>query len=182
MLLSELDTQTSEPITSGKLSDDQMKMAYDKLIQRELTKEEISDLSQQFADQGDYARTKNSAIFLLSRMHILLHGIAPEGETKERANTMFKISDHMKKFVINQGDLDLEDINYHIGEAAKELQTRKVRTKLNQEDATRIMVDFYQKHKANISNEVRHYLKRQDIIKDIMNGKTPEEAFQQYMQ
>lgn len=183
MLLSELHDNNSidEPATTGKLSYEQMKMAYDKLKQTQLTKEEIADLAQQFADQGDYARTKDSAIFLLSRMHILLHGIAPEGETKERANTMFKISNNMKQFVLDQGDLDMEDINYHIGEAVKELQTRKTVSKLNKEDATRVMVDYYKANKAMISDQVRHYLTRQDIVQNIMNGQSPEEAFQPFM-
>lgn len=111
-------------------------------------------------------------------MHILLHGVAPEGETPNRASTMFNIPRRLAQFVVDQGDLDWDDLHYHIEEAKRELAERPVTKKLTREDALKAMSDFYKANRASLPKDIVQH--REEIVQDIMNGVPPDQAFAKY--
>ena len=79
-----LDEIASHPRTL--LTDEEFEIAYNKLVQNEMSKDDINEYSHTMFDEGRYPRSKDSLQFLLTRMHIVLHGEAPSGETPERDN------------------------------------------------------------------------------------------------
>lgn len=167
MKLSQIVENYSE---SGKaLSDAQLQQAYDAVIQRELDKAEIADLAKQFGESDAYGRTAGSAAFLLSRMHILVHGLAPHGETEHRAETMFQIPQKMIDFANRKG----LDTMYNIEAAREELRSRPVRVKMPQ--ALEIMSNYYKANKAYLPKNIAQH--RDEIIDRLMGGMPPEEAF-----
>ena len=148
-------------------------IAYDKLLRDQLSKEEIADYAEVISESGVYDRSTNSAVFVLSRMHTLLHGQAPDGETQNRADTMFNIPQSMYDFVIAQGDLDQEDLYMHVREAKIELANRP--TRIKKEHAIALMAEYYKNHKKSLPTNVREY--RSSIIDQIMEGISPQTAF-----
>ena len=172
MLLHQIFENIEDKAT-GRLTDEELFLAYDKLMQGEMTKEEIKEFATTMADQGDFMRTPASAEFILSRMHILLHGQAPHGETQARAETMFAIPRSMFDFVIRQGDLSEEDLHYHIDQAKQELASRAV--KINREQAVQIMSDYYRQNKDSLPKDIVNH--RDQIIDNLINGMLPQQAF-----
>ena len=75
-----------------------------------MSKEEIADFAREMVESGRYPRTVESLRFILNRMHIVLHGVAPEGETQSRADVMFRDTQPIINYVLSRGDLDEEDI------------------------------------------------------------------------
>lgn len=168
-----------EPYTpTGPLTDDEMMMAYNKLARTTMTKEEINDFSVFAANEGNYTRSAASAQFVLNRMHILIHGVAPEGESPTRAETMFKIPRRMIDFVLRQGDLDMDDITLNVENAKEELAKRPVIKKVKKEEALAMMADYYKQNRASIPASIKQY--REAIVQDIMNGVAPDVAFKKY--
>jgi hypothetical protein len=159
-----------------QLTDEDYEAAYGKLQRNEMTKEQINSFATFLADKGE-ARSIESAKFIINRMHILLHGAVPEGETAQRAETMFKIPKTMINFILKKGVLDMDDINEHIGLAKKDIAERAAAAnkKLNRKDATQAMADFYRKNSDKIKTSAKKA--REQIINMIMKGSTPEQAF-----
>lgn len=167
MKLSDLTEQYGD--TGRALSDAQLQQAYDAVIQRELDKSEIADLAKQFGESDAYGRTSDSAAFLLSRMHILVHGLAPHGETEHRAEVMFQIPKRMIDFANRHG----LDTLYNIEAAREELRSRPVRVK--QPVALEMMAAYYKANKDRLPKDIAKH--REEIVARLMNGATPEEAF-----
>lgn len=159
---------------TGRLSDEELFIAYDRLKQSEMSKEEIDEYAATMAEMGDFMRTAASAQFILNRMHILLHGKAPDGETQQRAETMFAIPRAMFDFVIRQGDLSEQDLHYHVEEAKKELANRPVTIKRDQ--AIEIMSQYYQQNKQMLPKDIAQH--RDQIIDRLMSGMSPQQAFE----
>lgn len=108
-----------------KLTDKHFNIAYNLVVKNELDKDVIKDLSKVMYESEEYDRTNNSAEFLLSRMHILVHGLAPHGETERRAETMFTIPETMIDYANKKG----LDTVFNISYAREELKNRPVRIK-----------------------------------------------------
>lgn len=171
----EILNENDQPDT-GHLSDSELTVVYNHLGQSQMSKEEIDQAADQIIDGIEYQRSKQSAIFALTRMHILVHGVAPEGETQNRADTMFQIPNKMIQFVVNQGDYDQDDLHAHIEHAKEELANRPVKKSRNK--ATEMMAKYYQQHKQMLPHTVKDY--REQIIQDIMDGMSAEDAFEKY--
>lgn len=154
---------------SSRITDAQMQMAYNAIVPQELDTAEIADLAKQFGESDAFGRTAGSASFLLPRMHILVHGVAPHGETERRAETMFTIPQKMIDFANRMG----LDTVYNIEAAREELRNRPVRVK--RDDAVFMMSDYYKANKANLPKDIIKH--REEIIDRLMAGATPEEAF-----
>jgi hypothetical protein len=154
---------------SSRITDAQMQMAYDAIVQKELDKTEIDDLAKQFGESDAFGRSYGSATFLLPRMHILVHGVAPHGETESRAEKMFGIPQRMIDFANRKG----LDTLYNMEAAWEELRNRPVRVK--REEAKQIMANYYRANKAALPKNIGQ--RREEIIDRLMNGATPEEAF-----
>lgn len=178
MKLIDLFEQDEERVT-GRLGPEEFELAYNKLAQNEMSKEEIRDFAREMVESGRYPRSANSLIFLLSRMHIILHGVAPEGETQNRADVMFRDTKPIIDYVIQRGDLDMEDIEQNIGDAKEELASRPIIRKVKKEEALRMMSEYYKANKERIPRNIQQY--REQIVQAIMNGVSPEQAFAQFM-
>ena len=152
-----------------RFTDEQLELVYGKIKDEEFDKDEISDLAQELEESDDFGRTKESAKFALTRMHILIHGIAPDGETERRAETMFTIPNTMNEFAARKGIDTFENIE----RAREELKHRPVRVK--REDAKEMMLDYYHENKDWLPKDIAK--DREDIIDSIMNGDDPDEAF-----
>lgn len=161
------------------LGEEEFELAYNKLVQNEMSKEEIRDFARDMVESGRYPRSVESLVFLLSRMHTILHGIAPEGETQARADVMFRDTRPMIDYVLRRGDLDMEDIEYNIGQAKEELAARPVVKKVKRDEALQMMAEFYNANRELIRPEARQH--RDEIVQAIMNGASPEQAFAPYM-
>lgn len=175
-----------------RLTDEEFEIAYNKLVQNEMSKEEIDEYSHGMVDAGMYPRTKNSLQFLLTRMHIVLHGEAPSGEAPERADVMFKDTKPIIDYVLRQGHLDEEDIEYHIGNAKEELATRKTRKEIEADEAEAYalrrdayyrMYDYYRANKDSMPKkfvqDVARY--KEDLTDAVASGLSPEKAFAPYI-
>ena len=176
----------------SRLTDEEFEIAYDKLVQNEMSKDEINEYSHIVVDAGMYPRTKNSLQFLLTRMHIVLHGEAPSGETPERADKMFKDTKPIIDYVLRQGHLDKEDIDYHIDNAKEELASRPTKAEIEAaeaeqraatEDAYNRMYDYYRANKASMPKKfVKDAARYKEALTNaVAGGLTPEQAFAQYM-
>lgn len=154
---------------SGRLTDTHFNLAYNAVKREELDKAEINDLAKELADHEEYGRSADSAQFVLNRMHILVHGVAPHGETEKRAETMFSIPKTMVQFANEKG----LDTDFNIEHAREELRNRPARVK--RPEAMKMMSDYYMKNKDSLPKNVRDY--REDIIELIMKGTSPELAF-----
>lgn len=155
-----------------RFTDAQFELAYRAVSKAEMTKEEINDAAQMLAERDEFGRSKASAEFVLTRMHILVHGLAPIGETEKRAETMFTIPRTMIQFAQRKG-LDVYD---NIEYAREELKTRPVRVK--RPEAVRLMADYYNANKHSLPRGIATH--REEIINLIMNGTPPAEAFNQF--
>ena len=160
------------PAMGKRLADQQMEMAHKAIVKKELDKAEIKDLAKQFEESEAFGRTAGSSEFLLSRMHILIHGLAPHGETESRAETMFNIPKTMVEFANKKGIDTFENIE----KAKVDLKGRPRKVKL--EAAKKMMADFYKANKDKLSKNITKY--REDIIKDIMAGGEPAKVFATY--
>lgn len=150
----------------------QIEMAYNAIIIKELDTDEINDLAIEFGESAEFGRSKGSAIFLLNRLHILIHGIAPHGETEKRAEIMFQINQSLEDFAQDKGI----ETELNILLAREDLQHRPVTVKFNKEDARSMMASFYKQHKLTLPKNIVNF--RDSIIKNIMAGKTPKDSFQ----
>ena len=154
---------------SDQFTDEQFELVYDKIKDKEFDKDEISDLAQELEESDDFGRTKGSAKFALTRMHILIHGVAPDGETERRAETMFTIPNTMNEFATRKGIDTFENIE----RAREELKHRPVRVKYDK--AKEMMHSYYHENKDWLPRDIAK--SREDIIDSIMNGDEPDEAF-----
>ena len=150
-----------------QLTDNHYDIAYKLVINKELDKDEIKDLSVELNEGDDYDRNHNSAEFLLSRMHILVHGIAPHGETQNRAETMFTICEKMIDYANRKG----LDTMFNIELAKVDLADRPIRVKY--EIAKKMVSDYY----FSIPKDNRPVVvDRDNVIEQVMSGTAVEEA------
>lgn len=164
--------QINEKDDSSRLSDEQFQMAYDLVRKNELDKAEIKELAKELSEKEGFGRSNNSADFVLNRMHVLVHGLAPHGETEARAETMFTIPETMKAFAKKKG-IDVFD---SIQKAKLDLKNRP--KKVDQKTATAAMSEYYKAHKATLPKNISNF--REEIIKDIMAGEEVAAVFGKY--
>lgn len=149
-----------------QLSDTHYDIAFNAVIKKELDKDEIKDICLELNEGEEYDRNEHSAEFLLSRMHILVHGLAPHGETQNRAETMFNICDKMIDYANRKG----LDTLFNIGLAKVDLADRPIRVKY--EVAKKMVADHY----FSIPKINRPKVDRDAVIEQVMEGTPVEEA------
>lgn len=171
MLLQEMHAADYSPQSGERFTDEHFQLALDVVKQQEMDKAEVSDHAASMAESEKFGRTKASAEFLLNRMHVLVHGIAPHGETEKRAETMFTIPKSMIDFANRHGYDTFENIE----QAREDLRNRP--KKVKRPEAQQMMFQYYQEHKNTLPHNIRHY--REHIIDQIMQGVSPEDAFAQ---
>lgn len=150
-----------------QLTDTHYDIAYNLIVEKELDRDEIKDLAKELNESDIYDRNDNSAEFLLSRMHILVHAIAPHGETETRAETMFTICSKMINYANRRG----LDTVFNIEFARIELKDRPIRIKY--EDVKKLVCDYY----FSMPKSSRPNVDRDEVIAKVMEGTAIEEAF-----
>ena len=153
-------------------SPQELQLVFQAVKKNEASKEEISQLARTLGERDDFDRTTAGAEFALNRMHILIHGVAPEGETESRAEKMFAIPSTMTKFAEDKG----YDPFANIKKAKAELKGRPVRVK--PDVARKMMSDYYKANKASLPKDITK--SRDAVIKDLMVGMSPKEAFDRH--
>lgn len=161
-------------VSRKRLEDSHFELAFKAVKNKELDQSEIKDLAKEMGEKEEFDRTDKSAVFILSRMHVLVHGMAPHGFTERSAERLFQPSGPMNRFAKAKGI----DVDGSISKAKQELQNRPVRIK--EPEAKKMMSDYYRANKDKLkpSKEIGKY--RNKIIADLMAGKKPEEVFAQF--
>jgi len=171
------ETETIKPPIKKEtaITPEQIELAYSKLgeanrsFNTALSIEEITDLAQELYESS--GRSPASWVFLLTRLHVLVFGMAPHGISESRAEKMFGYpSKEMVRFAQGEGI----DVEGQITAAREELRNRPVRVK--RDVAVGIMADYYKTNKATLPKDIVKY--REEIIGRLMAGASPEQAFE----
>lgn len=160
----------------SRLSLRQIEMVYNKVMSESqpLTVEEVNEMAQDLELNSEFGRTSGSAYFAIMRMHILIHGMAPYDVSEGRAETMFaNFSKAMEQFADSVGI----NAQAQISSAREEMKSRP--QKVKRPDAMKMMSEYYMKMKNRLSPEVKNH--RDEIIGQLMNGVSAEEAFSPYL-
>jgi hypothetical protein len=165
------DNKQSSGITRKRLTTELFDMVFNAVKGHELNLAEISAIATEMQEKEAFDRTVGAAKFMLGRMHILVHGSAPQGMTEKAAETFFTPSAPMNAYAKTKGI----DVGDSISKARIDLKNRKAKVK--QKDATQMMSVYYKDNKAKLPTTKELSKHRNDIIKSIMLGMTPKEAF-----
>ena len=156
--------------STWQISEDDMEIVFQAMKNKpELHVRDINGLAHEIIDETEYSRSPGSAKFLIQRMHVIIHGIAPHGASERTAATWMVPARPLLDFMANKGYKPEERIR----QARIELKGRK--PKITQEQATQMMSDAAR----GLDPEQRRLLSpmRNELIADIMAGLTPQEAF-----
>lgn len=157
-----------------KWEDKELELVFQAVKSSELSKEEVIEVAKSLIERDDFDRTTAGATFALNRMHVLVHGIAPEGETERRAEKMFAVPSSMIKFAKAKG----YDTSENLKKAKAELKGRTAVVRLKEPEARQLMATYYKEHKDKLPKTIGQ--KRTEIIKDLMTGMSAEEAFKKH--
>jgi len=159
------------------ISDRDMEIVYNALRNcGELDQTEVLPLAQQLVDEFDgYSKNVGSARFLINRMHVIMHGMAPLGVTEHSAQQFFQPARPLIRFMAEKGYNPEEAINM----ARDEARTRKQRRKA--EEARQVMADYYKKIRQTLTPKQDKALRasREQILQGLMAGENPEDVFGQ---
>ena len=162
-------------ITRDRFTDNEFNLAYYLVNKYLITNSEIYQLAKQLNDQSNWDRGLSSAIFLLSRMYIIVHGRVPQGMSKEQAETFFVPSHRMEKWAIKNHLDPQKNIN-----KAKQ-RIKNISKKLTRQEAGKIMFNYYAKNKHKLVDRSEISNHRDSIISQIMKGIKPKQAFSSYI-
>ena len=118
-------------------------------------------------------RSEGSYLFALNRAHILIHGIVPYGESKQRGEQLFLVSDNMKQFARNEYGIEAEP---QIRQAKTELAKRKQKPKkIDRQEAMYQVRNYYENNKHHLP---KSFAKKHDVLTRLMMvGYSVEDAF-----
>ena len=167
MRLNDLQPAKQRP----RLQDEHFQKAFELVKDQELDKKEIAELAHDIGETDEYDRTKASAELLLARMHILVHGVAPYGETQKRAEEFLTISQSMVDFANRMG----YDTLYNIDHAREELKNRPVR--IPRDEAAQLVWDYYRKNKDFLPKTVGQH--KEELTDKVASGVSVEDVFKQ---
>ena len=154
-----------------RLSDTHFDLAFNAVKKEELDFSEIKELAKEVQEHESYDRTVGSAIFVLTRMHILIHGSAPYGLTEKSAETFFQPSGPMNKFAEAKGI----DVGENVRRARIDLKNRT--PKITNAEAGSMVAQWWKENKERLGHMRDAILRAKDeIISDVMAGLTPDEA------
>lgn len=159
------------------ISPEDMEVVFKHVSKTDMTLDDVKSLAAELGESDEYTRNTGSALFLITRMHSLIHGIAPLGVTAATAETWFAPSGTIIRFIKGKG----YDVEENVRKARAEVKTRKVKVK--RPAARQLMFDYYKSIKPSLSPEQDSLLKRnnEEITQSIMDGLSPEEAFSRFI-
>jgi hypothetical protein len=170
--LHEAFEQDFSPNTGKRLHNVHFELAYNAVKKEVLTIQDIKELAKIMEQNEAFDRTVGSAIFILTRMHILVHGMAPYGVTEKSAEEFFKSSKPMENFVETKGI----DVDKSMLTARAELKTRPVL--VNKDVAAQAVWDYYRANKSNLPRNIINH--KNNIMALVMQGIKPVEAFARF--
>ena len=156
------------------ISTEDMEHVFKALDKRQpMERMEVKALAKDLADAGEFSRNVNSAEFVVNRMHVLVHGIAPYGETENRAEKLFNASGPLVAFLKGKG----YDVDENLKNAREELKNRPVTMK--RDHAKQLMVQHWNDVKRELKPKQAKAITaaREHIIDYIAGGMKPVEAF-----
>lgn len=165
-----------------KLPQELLEVAYEAILPTELSFDEIKDLAKELVDNDRWGnRTVGSAKFVLTRMHVLVHGMAPYDISERSAEQMFIPPRTMEDFVETKGI----DVDSQISAARAEIKRRP--KKLKKKAALTLFRDYAHENpdmweliKPTVSGSA-NYINRNRLIDLLMAGESPEDAFKHFM-
>ena len=167
--------QQSKIYTRERFTEQEFNMAYKAVVKESLTTEEIKALAQQFTESDKWTRTAASAIFLLSRMYIIVHSDIPHGMTEKQAETFFIPSYRMEQWAEKQG------LNPTQAIANAKQRAKNIPKKVKRPEAAVMMSNYYRANKNKLIDVSELKKHRDVIINKIMNGTSAEQAFAPYI-
>mgnify|MGYP001025385314 CR=1 FL=1 len=177
MKLYEIAPDIAPPKLYSRFTDAQLQAAYNVIKDREFDYKELQNLAPGLADTPEYGRNRGSAMFALTRLHILVHGIVPYGVTPDSAKKMFSPSRPMVDFARRVLGIDTQD---SINHAITDFNNRPApeQKKLSWKDADAARVKYWATNKPSLPLNIGKY--RKEITADIHAGLTPAEATNRY--
>ena len=173
--------ENQQPAQRGSdwnISERDMEIVYRALRNKgELDQADVGPLAQELVDEFDgYSKNVGSAKFVINRMHVIMHGMAPLGVTEHSAQQFFQPAKPLIRFMSGKGFNPQEAINL----ARDEARTRKRKRKTD--EARQVMADYYKRIKQTLTPQQDKALRasRQQIIQALMAGDTPEDVFGQF--
>jgi len=155
-----------------------MEVVYQALKDKgELDVADVVPLAQELADEfGGYSRNAGSARFVINRMHVIMHGMAPLGVTEHSAQQFFQPARPLIAFMAEKGYNPQEAINM----AKDEARTRM--TKRKKAEAVKVMAAYYKQIKPTLTPQQDKAVRaaRDQIVQGLETGATPEDVFGQF--
>lgn len=164
-----------EADSTFNISDDDMEIVFQVMKnQPELHVRDIKGVAEEIMDETAYSRNVGSAQFLIQRMHVILHGLAPHGVTERTAEAWMTPSGPLFKFMAKKGFEPEERIR----QARVDLKGRK--PQITYDQAKKQMSD----EARSLDKQTLQVLipKKNEIMADIMAGLTARESFNRHLQ
>lgn len=179
MKLEELFEQDEKMGGEWNISERDMEIVYSALRNRgELDQSDVLPLAQELVDEFDgYSRNVGSARFLINRMHVIMHGMAPLGVTEHSAQQFFQPARPLIQFMSAKGYNPEEAINLARDEARTRLTKRK------EEDARNLMASYYRQIRQTLTPQQDKNVRanRDQLIQGLKTGASPEDVFGQFV-
>ena len=142
----------------------------------EMSKSDIKMAAHDLGGSNGFLRSPAAAELSLIRIHAMIHGILPHGESP-RASNFFNPSGPMVDFLRRQG----YDVDVKLEAAKRDSQERMEakNRKRTKEVALSTMSSFYKEHRNNLDPSVTKH--RDEIVQKLMSGETPEEALARFV-
>lgn len=156
------------------ISNDDMEIVFQAMKnQPELHVRDIKGVAEEIMDETAYSRNVGSAKFVIQRMHVILHGMAPHGVTERTAEAWMTPAKPLLKFMASKGFEPEERIR----QARINLKGRK--PQITYDQAKQMMAD----EAKNIDSATVRILvpKKNEIMSDIMAGLTARESFNRHL-
>jgi hypothetical protein len=161
------------------ISAEDMEHVYNALKKKgELDQRDVGPLAAELADEYDaFSRTKGSAEFIINRMHVLMHGMAPTGYTEHSAETFMQPARPLIAFMRNKGH-DTQEAIYQAQEEAKERVA-----KLKREPAIKAVIDYYRQIKSSLTPQQDRIVRasKEQLTQAMMAGNKIDVVFSQVL-
>lgn len=143
-----------------------------------LSKEETQDLAREVKERFKLNRTETGVYQVLIQLHMVIHGVFPDGIIVYPGNWQH-VTDNMVKYARSKG-LDVEE-RIKAARTDMEKRIKRHQSKVKEPIAREMMANYYKENKNWLPPAKDMSKHRDSIIKMIMNGTSPEEAYSHFI-
>jgi len=167
--------EEKEEVHGKAWKDNELEVLFKEVKRATLSKEESHDLADEIEEQHQLGRSHTGIYQILMQLHMIIHGTFPDGVIVYPGNWQ-TVTGSIIKFAKKKGFEAENNIEKAKTDMAERIKRKKA--KINKPDATRLMADYYKEHKSTLPKTITKY--RDEIIKDIMDGKSIADTFDKY--